>query len=378
MVDRTLKEKIITSCFKGKVILILGARQVGKTTLLQEVVKNLGVAYSWLNADEADILEGITNAVTSTQLRQIIGQNNKLVVIDEAQQIPDIGKKLKLIHDTFPEIQLIATGSSSFDLQNKTAEPLTGRKITLQLFPLSFKELAENYTLLEAKRLLDNRLIYGFYPDVVKNPGREKEILVEIAQSYLYKDILKLDFIRKPTHVEKLLRALAFQVGSEVNFHELAQTIGNIDTATVEKYLDLLEKAFVIFKLPALTRNLRNEIKKGKKYYFYDTGIRNVLISNFSIPEMRQDKGALWENFLISERMKVNQYDSRYVNSYFWRTHDRAEIDYIEEEDGILNAFEFKWKEQKIKFPASFLDAYPDHKTNLISKTNFEAFVGIT
>lgn len=378
MIVRQLKEKIITSCFKGKVILILGARQVGKTTLLQEVVKNLGVAYSWLNADEADILEEITKAVTSSQLSQIIGQNNKLVVIDEVQQIPDIGKKLKLIHDTFPEIQLIATGSSSFDLQNKTAEPLTGRKITLQLFPLSFKEIAENYSLVEAKRLLDNRLIYGFYPDVVKNPGREKEILVEIAQSYLYKDILKLDFIRKPTHVEKLLRALAFQVGSEVNFHELAQTIGNIDTATVEKYLDLLEKAFVIFKLPALNRNLRNEIKKGKKYYFYDTGIRNVLISNFSIPEMRQDKGALWENFLISERMKVNQYDGRFVNSYFWRTHDRAEIDYIEEEDGILNAFEFKWKEQKIKFPASFLNAYPDHKTNLISKTNFEAFVGIT
>ncbi len=331
-----------------------------------------------MNADEADILEVLTNAVTSTQLGQLIGQTNKLVVIDEAQQIPDIGKKLKLIHDTFPEIQLIATGSSSFDLQNKTAEPLTGRKITFQLFPLSFKEIAENSGLMEAKRLLETRLIYGFYPDVVKNPGREKEILVEIAQSYLYKDILQLDFVRKPAHVEKLLRALAFQVGSEVNFHELAQTIGNIDTATVEKYLDLLEKAFVIFKLPALNRNLRNEIKKGKKYYFYDTGIRNVLISNFSIPEMRQDKGALWENFLISERMKVNQYDSRYVNSYFWRTHDRAEIDYIEDEDGVLNAFEMKWKEQKIKFPASFLEAYPDHKTNLISKTNFEGFVGIS
>lgn len=377
MVVRTLKEKIISSCFQGKVIIILGARQVGKTTLLKEVVKELAVAHNWLNADEPDILEALTNAGTSTQLRQLIGQTNKLVVIDEAQQIPDIGKKLKLIHDTFPEIQLIATGSSSFDLQNKTAEPLTGRKITFHLFPLSFKEIAENSSLIEAKRLLETRLIYGFYPDVVKNPGREKEILIEIAQSYLYKDILQLDFVRKPAHVEKLLRALAFQVGSEVNFHELAQTIGNIDTATVEKYLDLLEKAFVIFKLPALNRNLRNEIKKGKKYYFYDTGIRNVLISNFSIPEMRQDKGALWENFLMSERMKVNHYDTRYVNSYFWRTHDKAEIDYIEEENGILNAFEFKWKEQKIKFPASFLDAYPDHKTNLICKTNFEAFVGI-
>ncbi len=377
MVIRALKEKITNSCFKGKVILILGARQVGKTTLLKEVVKELTVAHSWLNADEADILEALTNAVTSTQLRQIIGQNKQLVVIDEAQQIPDIGKKLKLIHDTFPEIQIIATGSSSFDLQNKTSEPLTGRKITFQLFPLSFKEIAENSSLIEAKRLLDSRLIYGFYPDVVKNPGNEKKILIELAQSYLYKDILQLDFIRKPTHIEKLLRALAFQVGSEVNFHELAQIVGNIDTATVEKYLDLLEKAFVIFKLPAFSRNLRNEIKKGKKYYFYDTGIRNVLISNFSIPEMRQDKGALWENFLISERMKENQYVGRHVNSFFWRTHDNAEIDYIEEEDGILKAFEFKWKVQKVKFPSSFLDAYPDNETNLISKSNFEGFVGL-
>lgn len=378
MVVRELKKKIIDSCFKGKVILILGARQVGKTTLLKEVVKGFNITYNWLNADEADILEGLTNAVTSTQLRQLIGQNNQLVVIDEAQQVPDIGKKLKLIHDTFPEIQLIATGSSSFDLQNKTSEPLTGRKITFQLYPLSFKEITENSSLLEAKRLLDSRLVYGFYPDVEKNQGREKEILVEIAQSYLYKDILQLDFVRKPAHVEKLLRALAFQVGSEVNFHELAQTIGNIDTATVEKYLDLLEKAFVVFKLPAFSRNLRNEIKKGKKYYFYDNGIRNVLISNFSIPEMRQDKGALWENFLISERMKVNQYGSRYVNSFFWRTHDKAEIDYIEEEDGILKAFEFKWKAQKVKFPSSFLEAYPEHETNLINKSNFEEFVGLT
>lgn len=377
MVVRQLKEKIINSCFKGKVILIIGARQVGKTTLLKEVVKELTVDHSWLNADEADILEALTNAVTSTQLRQIIGQNNQLVVIDEAQQIPNIGKKLKLIHDTFPEIQIIATGSSSFDLQNKTSEPLTGRKITFQLFPLSFKEIAENSSLIEAKRLLDSRLIYGFYPDVVKNPGNEKKILIEIAQSYLYKDILQLDFIRKPTHVEKLLRALAFQVGSEVNYHELAQIVGNIDTATAEKYLDLLEKAFVIFKLPAFSRNLRNEIKKGKKYYFYDTGIRNVLISNFSIPEMRQDKGALWENFLIAERMKDNHYGGRYVNSFFWRTHDKAEIDYIEEENGILKAFEFKWKEQKVKFPLSFLEAYPENETKLISKSNFEGFIGL-
>lgn len=348
---------------------------VGKTTLLKDILKELDGPAAWLNADETDILETFSQATTSTQLLQLIGASNKLVIIDKAQQIPDIGKKLKLIYDTRPDIQLIATGSSSFDLQNHTTEPLTGRKITTYLFPLSHKEMAENSSPLEARRLLDTRLTYGFYPDVVNNPGSEKKILVEIANSYLYKDILQLDGIRKPAHLEKLLQALAFQVGNEVNYHELAQTIGNINTATVEKYLDLLEKSFVIFKLPAFNRNLRNEIKKGKKYYFYDNGIRNVLISNFSIPEMRQDKGALWENFLISERLKNNHYDGRFPSIYFWRTHDQAEIDYIEEEDGILNAFEFKWRKQNVKFSRSFLDAYPNHRTTVVDRSNFEDFV---
>ncbi len=375
MVKRELLKQIIQNCFKGKVILLLGARQVGKTTLLEELIKMVDQPSAWLNADEADILEAFTNAKTSSQLLQLIGFNKKLVIIDEAQQIPDIGKKLKLLYDKKVDVQVIATGSSAFDLQNQTAEPLTGRKKTYQLFPFSFKELAESTSLLEAKRLLDTRLIYGSYPDVVNNPGNEKEILVEITQSYLYKDVLQIDNIRKPSHIDKLLKALAFQVGSEVNYHELAQTVGNIDTATVEKYLDLLEKAFVIFKLPALNRNLRNEIKKGKKYYFFDNGIRNVLISNFTIPEMRLDKGALWENYLISERLKSNHYGRRFVNAYFWRTHDKAEIDYIEEADGILHAFEFKWKDQKVRFPASFLKAYPEHQTAVISKSNFEAFI---
>ncbi|MCH7401516.1 ATP-binding protein [Belliella kenyensis] len=375
MVNRVLLNKILQNCFKGKVILLLGARQVGKTTLLEELLKEINQPSVWLNADEADILEAFTEAKTSTQLIQLIGSNNKLVIIDEAQQIPDIGKKLKLIYDSKAEIQIIATGSSAFDLQNNTAEPLTGRKKTFHLFPLSYQELADSTSRLEAKRLLDTRLIYGSYPDVVNNPGREKEILIEIAQSYLYKDILQIDNIRKPSHIDKLLKALAFQIGSEVSYHELAQTVGNIDTATVEKYLDLLEKAYVIFKLPAFSRNLRNEIKKGKKYYFYDNGIRNVLINNFSIPEMRMDKGALWENFLVSERMKSNHYNNRFVNTYFWRTHDKAEIDYIEEEGGILDAFEFKWKDQKVRFPASFLQAYPEHRTSLINRSNFEEFL---
>lgn len=232
-------------------------------------------------------------------------------------------------------------------------------------------------SLLEAKRLLNTRLVYGFYPDVVNHPGSEKEILIEIANSYLYKDILQLDSIRKPSHIEKLLTALAFQVGSEISYHELSQTIGNIDTATVEKYLDLLEKAFVIFKLPAFSRNLRNELKKGKKYYFYDVGIRNVLISNFSSPDMRQDKGALWENFLIAERLKQNHYQTRFASTYFWRTHDQAEIDYIEEEGGMLRAFEFKWKDQKERFPRSFLEAYPNHETAVINRKNFDEFIGL-
>ena len=375
MVNRTIKNRILSACFQSKVILLIGARQVGKTTLLREVIKEIEVPSVWLNADEEDILTAFETAKTSTQLLQLIGFQTKLVVIDEAQQIKDIGKKLKLIHDTHPEIQIIATGSSAFDLQNNTAEALTGRKITFYLYPISFREIAENSSLLEARRLLETRMIFGSYPEVINNPGKENEVLIEIAQSYLYKDILRLDSVRKPSHIDKLLKALAFQLGNEVNYHELAQTVGNIDTATVEKYLDLLEKSFVIFKLPAFNRNLRNEIKKGKKYYFYDNGIRNVLISNFVQPDLRLDKGALWENYLVSERLKQNSYTQNFANTYFWRTHDQAEIDYIEEQDGMLNAYEFKWKEKKVSFPKSFLDAYPQHTTTAVSRENFEEFI---
>lgn len=375
MIKRELKDSIISACFKRKVIILIGARQVGKTTLLREIIEEFKVPSIWLNADEEDILSGLSAAGTSTQLLQLIGPNNKLVIIDEAQQIPEIGKKLKLIHDTNPDIQIIATGSSAFDLQNKTDEPLTGRKITFHLYPISYRELTHNTSQLEAKRLLETRMIFGSYPEIINNPGHEKEILIEIAQSYLYKDILQLESVRKPGHIDKILKALAFQMGNEVNFNELAKTVGNIDVATIERYLDLLEKVFVIFKLPALSRNLRNEIKKGKKYYFYDNGIRNVLINNFTLPDLRFDKGALWENFLISERLKNNSYTKNFVNSYFWRTHDQAEIDYIEEQDGVLNAFEIKWNDRKSRFPNSFLEAYPEHTTSLISRQNFEDFL---
>ena len=375
MIKRDLLDSIISSCFRGKIILLLGARQVGKTTLLKEVVKQMDEPHVWLNADESDIYEAFVNAGTSTQLLQLVGPNNKLAIIDEAQQIPDIGKKLKLLYDTYPHIQIIATGSSSFELQDRMAEPLTGRKIVFYLYPISYKETVEYSSPLEAKRMLDTRLVFGLYPNVVNNPGHEKEILIEIANSYLYKDILQIEGIRKPAHIENLLRALAFQVGNEVSYNELSRTVGNINAATVEKYLDIFEKAYIIYKLPAFSRNLRNEIKKGKKYYFYDNGIRNVLISNFSLPQMRIDKGALWENFLISERLKNNHYNKKFVNSYFWRTHDKAEIDYIEETDGALHAFEFKWTDKTVRFPGSFLEAYPNHSTSIVSKSNFESFV---
>jgi len=377
MIQRVLLDKIASQCFNNKVILLLGARQVGKTTLLKKLVETLKVETKWLNADEADIYNELTAANTSTRLLQLIGPETKLAIIDEAQQIAGIGLKLKLLYDTKPALQIIATGSSSFDLLNRTNEPLTGRKRTFYLYPISYSELVARADRLEAKRTLDSRLIFGSYPEVINNPGKEKNVLIEIAQSYLYKDILQMDGIRKSSHLEKLLQALAFQVGNEVSYHELSRTIGNIDSSTVEKYLDLLEKTYVIYKLPALSRNMRNEIKKGKKYYFYDNGIRNVLISNYSPVEMRFDKGALWENFLLAERMKLNHYKENTPNTYFWRTHDQAEIDYIEEQDGVLNAYEFKWKDKNIRFPDSFLKAYPNNRTLLINHDNFESFIDV-
>jgi uncharacterized protein len=375
MIQRKLLNVLLNQCFKGKVILLIGARQVGKTTLLKYLIQNIGQPSKWFNADEADILRAFMLADTSTQLKGIIGNDTRLVIIDEAQQIPNLGLKLKLIYDNFPEIQVIATGSSALDLMDNASEPLTGRKREYNLFPLSFQELVEARGILEAKRLLNNSLIFGLYPEIVSNPGNEKQALIEIAKSYLYKDILMLDGVRKASVLEKLLQALAFQVGHEVNFNELSRLVGNIDTATVEKYLDLLEKSYIIFKLPALSRNHRNELKKAKKYYFYDNGIRNVLISNYNPVDLRADIGALWENFIISERKKNNSYSGHQPNTFFWRTRDQAEIDYVEESDGIFNAFEIKWKNQKVSFPKSFLAAYPDHQTKIINIENYQEFI---
>ena len=325
-----------------------------------------------LNGDEPDVRELLSNA-TSRRLKAYFG-NNKLVIIDEAQGIKDIGITLKLITDQLKDIQIMATGFSAFELADKTAESLTGRKYEFKLYPFSFGELVAQYGLLEEKRVLEHRMIFGYYPEIVNNETLAKEHLKLIAGSYLYKDILMLGKIKKTFLLEKILRALALQVGSEVSFNE----IGNMVQAkgeTVEKYIDLLEKAYIIFRLPAFSRNVRNEIKKGKKIYFCDNGIRNAIIGSFNPIEKRTDTGALWENFVVSERMKFLRHSGIDTTMYFWRTTQQQEIDLIEEAESKLSAYEIKWQQRKVRFSRTFLNAYPDCKMHIIMKDNVEGFL---
>ena len=375
MIERIITNNLKKALFKGKAILLIGPRQVGKTTLLNFIAKEYKKPYLWLNADESDIALKLENA-TSTALKALIGES-KLVIIDEAQVIKNIGKTLKLITDTLKDVQVIATGSSAFELRNKMNEPLTGRKDEFHLYPITISEMNEEHGELTESRLLEHRLIYGFYPEVINNQGDEQKTLRDLSGSYLYKDLLMIDGIKKASMLDKLLQALALQLGNEVSYTELAHLLGGVDPATVEKYIDLLEKCFVVFKLSALSRNHRNEIKKGKKIYFWDNGIRNAIIKNFQPLELRTDKGALWENFLISERFKQNSYNGNWVNSFFWRTFDGSEIDYIEEKDGKMFAYEFKWnaEKKKVRFPIAFNSAYKDSEFKVIDKNNYGEFV---
>lgn len=373
MIRRKLENIIEQRIGKGKAILILGARQTGKTTLIKEIAKKSQVETLYLNADLPVVQQQLQNPGI-IELKQLIGKT-KLVFIDEAQRIQNVGITLKIIVDELPEIQLIVTGSSAFELTSEVNEPLTGRKYEYLLLPVSWIEMVEHSNYLESVSQLNQRLIFGMYPDIIQNLGNEKEILFNLTESYLFKDIYTFRQIRKPEFLQKLLQALAFQVGSEVSYNELSNLL-QIDRKTIIHYVDLLEKAFVIFRLPAFSRNFRKELSSKIKIYFYDNGVRNALINDFRPLDFRTDKGALWENFLISERLKSNHYALRRVNSYFWRTHQKSEIDYIEEADGKLDVFEFNWNPKTgFKVPKPFSDNYAVRQTELISHKNFHQFL---
>lgn len=373
MIHRTLEDIISPLLGNNKAIIIMGARQVGKSTLLNQMFGSTKDVL-WMNGDDTDI-QALFKDISSTRLKALIG-NNKYVIIDEAQRIPDIGLRLKLITDQIPGVQVIATGSSSFELASKINEPLTGRKREFKMFPLTFAEMAKSTNLLDELRMIPHRMVYGYYPEVVCAPGNEKPILKELADSYLYKDILTLDSINKPDKLSRLVKALALQIGSQVSYNEIGNMIG-LDSKTVERYVDILEKSYIVFRLGCFSRNIRNELKASRKIYFWDLGIRNAAIGNMAQIESRTDVGELWENYAIAERMKLNAYRGSFAQSWFWRTQQQKEIDYIEEEDGRLKAFEFKWNERKanVKCPEAFSTAYPGSEFKVITPQNIEEFI---
>jgi predicted AAA+ superfamily ATPase len=369
MFPRILENRIREKIGGGKAIVLVGARQVGKTTLIRSILK--GIDFLFLDADDPTIRSMLTNPNTE-QIRTILS-DNKIVFIDEAQRISGIGLTLKIITDQFKDVQLFVSGSSSFDLGNALNEPLTGRKWEYELFPISWEEYENKIGFIKSEQQLENRLLYGFYPEVINNQGKERETLNSLVNSYLYRDILAFSDIRKPEVLEKLLQALALQMGSEVNYNELSQIVG-INKVTVQKYIEILEKGYIVFKLNSFSRNLRNEIKQNRKIYFYDNGIRNMIIGNFNPLELRVDKGALWENFLVSERKKQNHYKDTFSKMYFWRTKQQQEIDFVEESNGQIFGFEFKWNSKKSIFPQKFIETY-NAETFLINKENFRDFV---
>ncbi len=372
MIRRKLTSVLQTQLHKGKAIILIGARQLGKTTLLRDLIHDKEHTL-WLNADDLDARTIVQN-LTLARLKTMLGQY-RYVVIDEAQRIENIGLQLKLITDNLPQVQLLVTGSSALEIANNINEPLTGRKYEYKLYPLSFDELQAHFGLVEERTHLPLRLVYGAYPDVVCHPSEARKILMQLADSYLYKDVLEWERIKKPERLLKLLQALAYQIGSEVSYSELAQIVG-LDKETISNYINLLEQSQVIFRLGSFNRNLRNELKFARKIYFYDNGIRNALINNFSDIEMRQDVGALWENYLVGERLKRNHYKGLYVNTYFWRTHQMQEIDYIEESDGKMSAYEFKWNLRKrAKKNPTFRRAYPDVEIHTITTDNYIDFL---
>lgn len=370
-IQRQIEPVIQKNLFKGDVVILYGARQVGKTTLVQNIIeKNLNLNTKYLNCDEGDVNRMITEADTSIALKNIFG-NSKLVVIDEAQRIKNIGLKLKLLVDNFPETQIIATGSSSFDLANEVKEPLTGRSREFWLYQLNSQEMFSGDRL-KFNRELENLLIYGSYPAVFSSVTYdEKKInLNKIASNYLYKDILKFQSLKDSEIARKLLEALALQVGNEVSYNELASLVG-ISKQTVESYVDIFEKAFIVFKITPYNKNLRKEIGKLRKIYFYDLGVRNFLIDSLKPLSLRSDIGPLWENFVVAEMKKESNFIGNISKLYFWRTYDGQEVDLLVEKDGSMKGFEIKWNKDKFKTPKLFSETYPDIKVCLVNKDNY-------
>jgi hypothetical protein len=374
-IQRILLSLIEQSLLPGKVLVLYGPRQVGKTTLVKDLLASTDLRSRFVNADELVYREALASQ-DRRRLDELVG-DARLLVIDEAQRVPEIGLNLKIMIDNHPEITILATGSASFELASKISEPLTGRKLTFNLYPTSYVELRQAFGALEARSMLERWLVWGGYPAIVTTdpPALREQLLGELVGAYLYRDILELDGVRRSDKIVDLLRLLAFQIGHEVSLTELAANLA-INRQTVERYLDLLEKVFVIFRVSGFSRNLRKEISKNWRYYFFDNGVRNSLIQNFNPLKVRNDVGQLWENFLMVERRKVNQYTGRPANVYFWRTYDQKEIDYIEEHGGKLDGFEFKWRgEMKPSTRQAFQAAYPGSELRTITPENFEDFV---
>ncbi len=375
-IKRFMLDQLKDALTPGKVFVLYGPRQVGKTTLAKHLLDVVSLRTKFVNADELVYREALASQ-DRQRLGEVLGEA-ELLVIDEAQRVPEIGLNLKILIDSFPHSIILATGSASFELANRISEPLTGRKLTFNLFPVGFGEISATLGTLEARTQLERWLVWGGYPDIVNttSPVLRERLLGELVGSYLYRDLLELEGIRRSDKIVDLLRLLAFQIGQEVSLAELATNLA-LNRQTVERYLDLLEKVFVIYKVNGFSRNLRKEVTKNSRYYFYDNGVRNSLIQNFNSPHLRNDTGQLWENYLMIERRKRNQFASHSVNTYFWRTYDQKEIDYIEEHSGKLYGYEFKWHGEAIRRATQneFLEAYPGSKLFTINQENFESFL---
>jgi len=369
MFHRKLYDTILQNIDKQKVSILLGARRVGKTKLLSEIRSSLNEKCLWLNGEDktaGDILEDRSIANYKRLL-----QGYQLLIIDEAQYIHDIGRKVKLMIDEISPLHIIITGSSAFDLE-QASEPLVGRSITYKIFPMAQLELSATENLLQTRQNLDERLVYGCYPEVLSlaTLSEKNQYLTELINTYLLKDILAFESVRNPQKIKDLLVLLAYQIGNDVSIDELSRNLG-ISKNTVERYLDLLTKVFVIYRRNGYSKNLRKEVVKSSRWYFFDNGVRNALINNFNFLAARQDIGMLWENYICAERIKYNSYTNNNVNSYFWRTYDQQEIDIIEEKNDTIAAFELKWKAEKVKEPVAFAKAYPGASFTLINQQNY-------